>query len=449
MPRHRLPACPPLRLLARPCLALLAALTLPPAWAAPMLLTPGGDRNSFGASVSDDGQRVAFYSAANLTGDNADRNFEVFLYDRPSGSLQQVTNRPEGLRFGSQLPSLSGDGSRIVFQEFSPSGGFSLFQTRSYHVASNSFTTLTGPPGFFETSAINRDGSVIAVNVDNTGLRLYDTAAGSFGAVITGGALHFSLSGDGTRLAWSTFSGGLFVHDVLTGSTTTVFASGGGLNLRPDLSADGRYLAYTGSHDPLGLNADGDTELFLYRVDDGQLRQLTNAVGGTAQGASISGDGSRIAFSSNARLEGGNADGNTEIWLYDLLSDQLTQITDTAAGSFSIDASLSADGLSLAYSSSANLAGLNPGGSPQIWLQSLAPTGGEVSLPATPALAAVALGLLALARAQGGRAARARRPGRLQAGAGVEGAGRTFFVQPTVCRQVAADLGLEVDSRVE
>jgi Tol biopolymer transport system component len=380
------------------CLALLAALSLPPAAAAPVLLTPGGDRNSFGASVSDDGQRVAFYSASDLTGGNADRNFEVFLYDRPSGSLQQVTNRPEGIRFGSQSPSLSGDGKRIVFQEFSPSGSLALFQTRSYHVPSNSFTTLTGPPGFFESSDINRDGSVIAVQVGNTGLRLYDTAAGSFGDVITNRALHFSLSGDGTRLAWSDFAGGLFVHDVLTGSTTTVFASGGGVNLRPDFSADGRFLAYTGSHDPLGLNADGDTELFLYQVDGGQLRQLTQSVGGTAQAASISGDGSRIAFSSNANLRGGNADGNTELWLYDLLIDEITQITDTSAGSFSIGASLSADGLSLAYSSSADLAGLNPGRVPQIWLQSLAPSTAEVPLPASPALAVLALGLLALVR---------------------------------------------------
>lgn len=382
----------------RLCLALLAALSLPHAAAAPVLLTPGGASNSFGASVSDDGQRVAFYSASDLTGGNADRNFEVFLYDRPSGSLQQVTNRPEGIRFGSQSPSLSGDGSRIVFQEFSPSGGFSLFQTRSYHVPSNSFTTLTGPPGFFEASDINRDGSVIAVRVDNTGLRLYDTAAGSFGDVITNRAFHFSLSGDGTRLAWSDFAGGLFVHDVLAGTTTTVFASGGGLDLRPDLSADGRFLAYTGNHDPLGQNADRDTELFLYQVDSGQLRQLTQSVGGTAQAASISGDGSRIAFSSNANLRGGNADGNTEVWLYDLLSDEITQITDTAAGSFSVGASLSADGLSLAYSSSANLAGLNPGRVPQIWLQSLAPSTAEVPLPASPALAALALGLLALVR---------------------------------------------------
>ena len=42
------------------------------ALAAPLQLTPTTGLNSFGASVSDDGNRVAFYSASNPTGGNAD-----------------------------------------------------------------------------------------------------------------------------------------------------------------------------------------------------------------------------------------------------------------------------------------------------------------------------------------------------------------------------------------
>ena len=119
-----------------------AALMPLTASAALVQLTPGGTRNSFSASVSNDGQRVVFYSASNLTGANADNNFEVFLYERSTGALRQISNDASGIFSGNQTAQISGDGSRIVYQHFaSAPNGSATFETLAHHIASNTTTT--------------------------------------------------------------------------------------------------------------------------------------------------------------------------------------------------------------------------------------------------------------------------------------------------------------------
>src|SRR5262245_61270252 len=83
------------------------------------------------ASISADGTRIAFSSNRNLTGANADLGFEVFLYNTVSGTLSQITNTPSG--FSSTTPSISADGTRIAFVSTgdltgeNPDGNYELF----------------------------------------------------------------------------------------------------------------------------------------------------------------------------------------------------------------------------------------------------------------------------------------------------------------------------------
>jgi Tol biopolymer transport system component len=363
------------------------------AQAAPLQLT-SGNRNSFGPSLSADGSRLAFFSASNLTGGNADLNFEVFVYDRGSGQLRQITDQPGGaLAGGNQEPSLSGDGSRLVFQHYVINGGNAPFQTQSYDLSTDTLTTLT-LPGAFESSAISRDGNLIAVSTDNLGLRFYNTTTKTFSSVLMPAPLGFSMSGDGGRIAYEGFSQGVRLLDVATGTTTIISPQGSGFNQGPAISADGNSLAFVSTFDPLGLNADGNSELFRYDVVTQTLAQITHTSAGGAQAASLSGDGSRIAFGSSADLTGGNADGNTEIFVYDLLAGSFLQLTDTLGG-FSASAVLSEDGLSIAYVSTMNLNGANPGRVPQVFLDELAPQPPQhprdLPEPASLALALAAL----------------------------------------------------------
>jgi len=377
--------------LSLPALALAALCGI--AQAAPVQLS-SGNANSLGPSLSADGSRVAFYSASNLTGGNADQNFEVFLYERSSAQLRQITDQPGGgLIGGNQEPSLSGDGSRLVFQHFVINGSIANFQTQSYDLNTNTLTTLT-PPGGFETSAISRDGTRIAVSTANLGLRIYDTTTQSFSAVVMPAPLGFSMSGDGGRIAYESFSQGVRLLDVATGTTTIVSPAGSGFNQGATISADGNSVAFVSTFDPLGLNADGNSELFRYDVLTHTLAQITHTSGGSAQSASLSGDGSRIAFSSSADLTGANADGNTEVFVYDLLAGSFLQLTDTL-GAFSSGAVLSEDGLNVAYVSTMNLNGANASGATQVFMDALAPQDPR-GLPEPASLALALLALFAL-----------------------------------------------------
>ena len=378
--------------------AALAALAVlaSPALAAPLQVSPsGGFYNSYGPSLSADGSRLAFYSAANPTGGNADNSFEVFTYERGSAQTRQITNEPGGqFAGGNQTPSLSGDGSRLAFQHFSISGGYAYFQTQSYDLATNTLTTLT-PLGYNENSAISRDGKTIAVSTGNLGLRLYDTTTQTFSAVLTGAPFDFTMSGDGKRIVYEGFSQGVRLYDVTTGTTTVVSPAGSGFNQRPVLSADGKSLVFTSSYDPLGQNGDHNVEVFRYDIATQALMQVTHTTGGDASSAGLNGDGSRIVFSSAADLTGGNADGSTEVFVYDLLAGSFLQLTD-ALGAYSGSAVISEDGSTVAYVSNMNVNGANPYGAMQVFLDALPPQQdpGRLPEPSSMALVLAALGVL-------------------------------------------------------
>jgi Tol biopolymer transport system component len=386
----------------------LAGLVSIPALGAPIQITTGAGFNSHAASVSDDGNRVAFYSASNLTGQNADNSFEIFLYDRPSHTITQVSDFGGGhLAGGNQVPVLSGDGNRLSYQHFTSGGGTAFFQTVFYDHLTKSSVTVTAPSNFGETNELSRDGKTIAVATGNTGLRLYDTAGGVLGPVIAGNTFNTAMSRDGSMLALELF-GRLQVRDLAHNTTLDITPSGAGFNMRPDFSDDGRTLAFSSSYDPLGTNADRNAEIFVYDLDTHTVRQITFSTGDANSNAqvSLSADGKRLAFSSTANLLGGNADGNQEIYVYDLIDDLLTQVTQTSGpGVYNFEPSLSGDGLTLAFTSSADLVGQNPTHQPQVFLERLAPSNGVPEPGTALLLAAAALGAVVARRGgqRGGR----------------------------------------------
>ncbi len=57
--------------------------------------------------------------------------------------------------------------------------------------------------------------------------------------------------------------------------------------------------------------------MFLFDADTGITTQITDSVGGSFSDAVISGDGTRILFTSASDIGGGNADGNIEVYFAD------------------------------------------------------------------------------------------------------------------------------------
>ena len=173
-----------------------------------------------------------------------------------------------------------------------------------------------------------------------------------------------SLSGDGRRIAFEStedlaHAGGTDHFRAIRAdlaSDPAAFTQFAGTRApAPGISQDGSRIAFASKDDPLGTNADGNSEIFLY--DGATLRQITNTtpndisrriIDGNFQ-PSLTDDGRLIAFSSNRNLASQNADGNLEIFIFDTVSNTFTQLTNTTGPVGASDAKISGDGTRVAY----------------------------------------------------------------------------------------------------
>jgi Tol biopolymer transport system component len=124
----------------------------------------------------------------------------------------------------------------------------------------------------------------------------------------------------------------IFAYDVSNGrltqvTVTTTWGAGS-----PDISADGEWVAFESTGDHVGRNSDGNREVFLYQWSTGAIMQVTETVGVNNFRPRLNGDGSRLAFLSEANLAGTNADGNKELFYSDDRGLTYSQVTDTDAG---------------------------------------------------------------------------------------------------------------------
>ncbi len=130
----------------------------------------------------------------------------------------------------------------------------------------------------------------------------------------------------------------------------TFFQFAGSRAVTPAISQDGSRIAFASKDDLLGTNADGNSEIFLY--DGAKLIQITKTTPASladrvTQGnfqPSISDDGRFIAFSSNRDLANQNSDGNLEIFVYDANAATFAQLTNSSGIVGNTDAKISGDG---------------------------------------------------------------------------------------------------------
>ena len=118
----------------------------------------------------------------------------------------------------------------------------------------------------------------------------------------------------------------------------------------PMISGDGnRVLLMRGraNIDLTGENADGSTELYLYDIPTETYTQITDSFGANFAGYyAISENGNRVAFTSSSSLTGENPEGHSQVFLYDYPTDTLTQVTsgESATLGVFIRLSFSSDG---------------------------------------------------------------------------------------------------------
>ena len=229
----------------------------------------------FQPSITDDGRIIAFSSNRNFIGQNADLNFEIFLFDVAANLFTQLTHSVEII--GSVDAKISGDGTRVAFIR-DHSQGEDISRDLVVHDRANGINII---------AAANR----ISLSV-------------TYGRAI---------SDDGLRIVFADQialnRSEVFLFDARSGATrqvTSLGARAGDVPLHPSISGDGKRIAFATRRNPLGLNGDRSVELFLHDIPSAQLVQLTNAPGqATAEVvSSLNDDGSIAVFSFPRVLSG-------------------------------------------------------------------------------------------------------------------------------------------------
>ncbi|HEY9121584.1 MAG TPA: hypothetical protein VIM80_01175 [Brevefilum sp.] len=161
----------------------------------------------------------------------------------------------------------------------------------------------------------------------------------------------------------------IFVHDRDTGETTLVSldsdgAQANGSSELPSISGNGRYVAFTSYASNLvaGDNP-GVRDVFIHDRVTGDTLLVSAALpgqeaGGDSFDAAFSADGRYVAFSSDAHNLVENDIAYTDVFVYELLTGQISRVSVDPDGmqayGYSFDPSISADGRYVAFVSNAS-----------------------------------------------------------------------------------------------
>jgi Tol biopolymer transport system component len=245
-------------------------------------------------SISADGQVVAFTSSApDLVAADSNETLDVFVHDVRSGRITLVSRGSDG-ELGdrdSYSPSVSADGRYVAF---------------------SSLATNLDPR--------DRNGAPDVYRHDRVTHRTVLISVSSDGQAGDGASGQPSLSSDGRVVAFTSTAGldpddanglaDVYLRDIEGGVTELVSRgldgkAAGGSSTEPVVSADGRVVAFASTAADLVPDDDNGHEDVFVRADDGELSVVSarpdgRPAGGDSHSPSISADGRRVAFRSEA-----------------------------------------------------------------------------------------------------------------------------------------------------
>jgi Tol biopolymer transport system component len=273
-------------------------------------------------TISGDGRYVAFTSSAdNLVAGDSNKAQDVFVCDLQSGATTLVSVKNGGGGPGnnsSYTPMISADGKYVLFRSLASnlaSGSFSgenLFVRNLQSGATYALTTSG-----YDSVALSRGGRYVAFGGPSGNVNVWDTqAAATVYTKTTSQIGAVGVSPDGNRVVYSV-NAQLYAVDRAANSSWTIgtVASGSYAGLR--FSGDARFLVYSA---PLSIT----NQVYLYDMQNrfGQLVSTNYTSGGAAYGVSdspdISNDGRFVAYRSAAiNLVPGGTNGVPEVFLHD------------------------------------------------------------------------------------------------------------------------------------
>ncbi|HXC50832.1 MAG TPA: hypothetical protein VN634_08115 [Candidatus Limnocylindrales bacterium] len=323
---------------------------------------------------------VAFVSTGDFDPSvgNADHNPEIFLWFEQDGSFLQVTDTVAPVVNGEVYASESGkcltfrsnadlddnDGSDVG----NPGRGFGNADG-SDEVFNLSFGDNDLDRNFWVTTQVSNGPAGTASSHPVVG-----------GYWFTRQCRSNAYQSDHDQLGNGSSGSHIYNYTKNTGVIEQLSKPGAGINRNPAMSsasnfARGPFVVYETDTDPIG-NGSSSYELFRFRLFKNELWQYTFATEDSARPA-ISDGGGRMTFESkadlfrpNRPLRTGdippfNSDANPEIFLTKG-KHQITQVTETV-GCENNFPTLRDTGDAVAFRSTCDLVGLNPGGVPQVF----------------------------------------------------------------------------------
>lgn len=353
---------------------------------------------TFVGGVDASGRFVVFESTGNLATENPrneDRNREIFLFDYAQRRIFQITDTKSLLTDTDLQPVFSN--IRVSIDNTRP-----VISNDGRWLALSSNATTSTPetpdatnPGSFDANAFTDGDDNNPLTEDgNMEIWLYQIPQPPPADLSSGAEIPvFNLSGGAFTRVTNTPPSRLPVAGT---STTGPFVAND--NHDASISDNGNIIAFASTRNlvPAIGNAfpdEDNNEIFVYNRTQNNLSQVTKTPRGTAsepvinRNPTISGNGSRVVFSSNAEDPlvnsadgsnfdlGGNSDGNFEIFFTDLsangsvsvagLKRQITQTERDNPGEvvnvLNFGRRMSRDGRYIAFDSYADLTNANGG----------------------------------------------------------------------------------------
>ncbi|MGH3371606.1 MAG: DUF6531 domain-containing protein, partial [Nocardioidaceae bacterium] len=249
-------------------------------------------RESHDPAISYDGKAVAFSSAAtNLVSEDTNGVNDIFVKTLASGAITRVSVSSSGAQAAkaSTGPAISADGRFVAFR-------------------STATNLVTGDTNGFADIFLR----------DTTTATTTMVSVSSSGALANGDSSGVTISGDGRYVGFRSNATNLvsgdtnavddiFLRDTALSSTTRVSASstgaqGNGTSSEPNLSADGRTMAFqSASSNLITGDTNGAADIFVRDPAGVVTRVSISSTGGQNPNASagpfISADGRSVAFS--------------------------------------------------------------------------------------------------------------------------------------------------------
>ena len=293
----------------------------------------GNSTNTWGV-ITPDGRFVAFYAKSdNLVPGDTNFNSDVFVHDRQLGTTERASVSATGTE---------GNGGSLTCA-ISARGRFVAFRSAAWNLVPGD---VNGQDDIFVKDMLT--GAVGLVSVATGGGQ--GDAHSQFPDISANGNLVVFMSDANNLVAGDTNpSSDIFVHDRATGITRMVHADsagiqGNGAAMDPTMSANGLRVAFTSTANNLVAgDTNGNTDVFVRDLIGGQTVRASVSSSGTqsndeSRGSRLSASGGQVLFESRAsNLVSGDTNVHTDVFVHELVSGVTDRVSLSSAGVQSFD----------------------------------------------------------------------------------------------------------------